>query len=213
MEEWIKEVGEIAALFAASGGLGYALTRPSKRPSSAAPELCAKVRIRLPGGMARATLVAKGPFGWVLGPVIQREGSGSPLAGDAIIVEVPTPKGVTLFRSRIQTVEGAKITVDPPERAFERDRRQNPRRCDLDGVSAAVDGVSAVLVDLSTHGAKVAGTIKAEEGERVELRIGGSIRACWVLESMAEAGRLIARLRFEEPLDERLLKSKAASFV
>lgn len=187
-----------------SAAAGYVLTRLNRPGALCAPALNSPLRIRLPGGMARATLLARTPYSWLVGPILQREGSATPEIGDLVTVEAPDHSGVTVFRSTILSVEDGRMSIRPPQNHYRRDRRASFRRKDISEWPTIVDGQPAMLVDLSVCGARVAGT-SAKKGERLDMRIGDQAVVAWVLEPGLET-----RVIFEEPLEEYAVKSKTA---
>ena len=207
MNEWAKEIGEMSALFALSAFVAYFYTFFTKSKPISGPPLRSRLRVRLPGGMARGALLAKGPFGWEIGPVLQRHGSAKAMIGDSIIVEAPIRNGVTLFRSTITSFEGTTLTIEPPQRVFSKNRREHFRRTDLEGWEVSLDGGAACIVDLSTHGARLSQLENVEKSQRVEVVIGKLVLPSWVLEVCSDHS---ARVMFEEPLDVSVLKMKTA---
>lgn len=206
MNEWVKELSQMSVLFALSASVAYLYTRIA-RGAQSGPPLRSRLRIRMPGGMARAALISKGPFGWEVGPVLQRHDSLRAVAGDSIVVEAPDRNGVSLFRSKISSIDGTTLTIEPPVQLFNKNRRENPRRTNVTAWNVLLDGQTASLVDLSTQGARVSEIGQVTKSQRVELTIGKFSLPCWVLEVCPDRS---ARLLFEEPLEASILKSKTA---
>jgi len=86
-----------------------------------------------------------------------------------------------------------------PAKVFLKNRREMPRRFDLEEVRAEVEGQRSVLLDLSSGGARVQTSYGAEQGERRKLELGGEARYGWVLEATPEFEKTTVRVRFEEP--------------
>ncbi len=205
VSNWAEQILEAAQLLLVSAALGYTCYRVTAR-NRFTPPTWSRLRLRLPGGMARGTLLERSESGWEIGPVIQRSGCAAPRLGDVVVVELPRQGGVSHFRSRVSVVGESTITIEPPKRMFKKERRRNERRVDVSDWPATLDGMTAQLLDISCHGARLSGITGKSKAERAEFVLGSHQCACWIL----EAERDMARIIFEEPLAPRLLKSKTA---
>ena len=200
---------QMMGLFAVSALVGY-LCHILGNKKSVNPPLLSRLTLRLPQGMARATLQTTGPYGWEVGPVLQRQGSPLPEIGDSVVVQVPCGNEVRYFRSQVTGINDAWMTINPPERIFNKNRRENPRRTDVSDWPIQIEGETACLVDLSSQGARIAGVGEIAKSQRVALSIGSHQLIGWVL--AVEPDRT-ARIAFENPLKTDLLRSKTAPLI
>ena len=209
MNEIIQLSGFFALTFAACFGAAYAWTawtRKSRKPLS--PEVNTTIRFGSGRAMYRSNFVAETAKGWLLSAPIQREHYVPIRIGEEIRAEVTTSKGVLFFRSEVleRSTHPWRLLIRAPARYELRERRSQPRRRDLEGLRAGLDGHAAVLMDLSDLGARVTASVAPERGERLRLDLPWLEAPCfaYVLEvapprDPAATGTEL-RLRFEEPL-------------
>lgn len=195
-------------LFAVSAVAGYLVSKITSKPNAQIP-LRTRLRVRLPGGFARAALVSTGPSEWEIGPILQRQGSLPPRAGDLIVVEAPKGREVCLFRSRVVSLNGSTLVIEAPGKVFSKDRRKDVRREDVADWHAALDGSEVKLVNLTRRGAKVCGA-SGTQSQRVELRIGALTVPGWLMDVSSDGE---ARVMFEQELPSSVLKHDGAPLV
>lgn len=209
MNDIIQLSGYFACTFAACVGLSYAwfAWRRRKRPALS-PEVNTTVRFRSGGAMYRSSFLRETTKGWLLSAPIQREHYVPIRVGEEIKAEIATPKGVLFFRSEVleRTTHPWRLLIRAPDHFELRERRSHPRRRDLEGLRADIDGHAAVLMDLSTLGARVTSTVCGERGERIRVDLPWLAAPCfaYVVEVAPprdpQSTGIEMRLRFEEPL-------------
>lgn len=213
MNEILQLVGLLALAFAASVGVSYVWVTLRRRSRVVlAPPVNATVRFKTGGAMYRSRFLGVSEDGWLLSPPLQRDHYVPIREGDEIRGELVTPSGVQLFRTTVlrREMSPPRLVFQVPDTMELRERRDTPRRRDLQGMKAGLDGETALLINLSTYGAKVATATCPERGERMALQLPWLATPvfAYVLESAppadSECGGCEVRLRFEEALGRGL---------
>jgi hypothetical protein len=209
MEHFLQMVGLFgllaAALFAAGSLAAWGLRRNRRRWLA-------------PGGLARLKtsdrlyrtryLGLQGGSLAFAAPLEQ--GHFAPISvGESVDVEAPIAAGIIQFRTRVAARDSRSHTLllETPEQMRRADRRGD-RRYAADARPVELEERHAWLLDLSRCGARLARNGPLSVGERVSLslRPHGEVRFAWVLECSPRfepgPGSHVARLRFEEPLDQ-----------
>lgn len=194
------------AAFAVAAGLTAIVSAVGRhRTAGLVPPENAGLRIRASSGMYRSRFLGAGPSGWTFAAPIQRDAYVPIRVGEQLTIEASSANGMLLFQTEVieRDADTHQVTVAPPHRVSRIERRQARRFPEYKGVSALLDGRAATLCDLSEYGARLETDAEVRAGERVELRLDGAREPIvgWVLEATPQGrGRLIARIRFEDPV-------------
>lgn len=126
--------------------------------------------------------------------------------GDSVYVEAPGKNAAVLFKSYVigRNAERHTLIIQPTTDFKVRNRRDEPRAKWEDGLSARMNGESAVVINLSSSGAKVKTRAEVSAGDWVKVDLPDRPQefAC-VLEVLPDSMDGIAassvRLVFAEP--------------
>lgn len=207
MNDSLQLLGTLVLVFAASFATAYAWAAIRRKPVRA-PQINTVVRFHSGTAVYRAVFLGESKGGWLLSAPLQRDHHVPIRVGEQLRCEIVTPEGVRCFRSEVleRSSEPWRLLIRRPDRVGLRERRDTPRRKDLAGLRAHLDGEPSVLVDLSDLGAKVASAHAPVKGERLRVELPWLIQPqfAYVLDVSAPASTeqkgVEVRLRFEEPL-------------
>jgi hypothetical protein len=203
----LQILGTLALALSASFGAAYAWTALRRKPAMA-PQINTVVRFRSGAAVYRSVFLGETKGGWLLSAPLQRDHHVPVRVGEELRCEIVTAQGIRHFRSEVleRSSEPWRLLIRRPGKVELRERRDTPRRKDLSGLRADIDGETAVLVDLSDLGARVASAHAPIKGERLRVDLPWLIQPqfAYVLDvtapSSTEQRGVEVRLRFEEPL-------------
>ena len=167
-----------------------------------APLPNADVQIRSGMNMYQSRFVREDPAGWVISEPLTRKKSAQLRLGENVTLWAPTANGLRRYDTRVLENEPAseRILIAKPKRAKRAERRQSKRVTTFENPAAKIEGVDAMLLDISQFGARIFSSASVRKGERVKIDMANGGRFGWVLESRGGSKGSILRVCFEEPL-------------
>ncbi|MFQ3678359.1 MAG: flagellar brake protein [Fimbriimonadaceae bacterium] len=208
MSSVIELVGLFAVVFAVSFGMAYIWAQLKRRQKQAPPPENSVARMRASGAVYRTRFVGVDRAGWRFSCPLQRDAYVPIRVGESLTVECQSENGVRIFRTEVVGRDALKkeLILRAPDTVHVRDRRSETRRTDVAGTTVDIDGVGAVLADLSSTGLRVVAARPFPKGERVSLRMMGIApyaQTAWVIgcEPNANGPGYLVRLKLEETLD------------
>lgn len=206
---------QLMLLFAISVGASYLahrglqlLRRPLRLPEGSL------LRMRGPLGMYRTRTIRATSSGWQITAPLQRDVHVPLRPGEALTVDACTPQGVLRFDTQIVHRDSQSHTLEilRPKSWRLIERRGEKRYTEFEGDEALIDDRPAILVDLSSQGAKAVVPGGMARGERVSLRLPGERETigAWILDTEPAAFRsrlgTAVRLRFEDTFEPQRVR-------
>jgi hypothetical protein len=214
MRLFFETLGWFAGLLAVSVAVSWLFTALRERGRRRVSlDLGAPLKIRANLAVYRSRLLSAGSKEWAFDAPLQRDAYVPLPVGESLTVESGTPKGLIRFKTTIvgRDPRAHSLLVEPPRDVLLVERRAERRKVLGDPEPAEVDGNPAILLDLSEGGAKVWVQGPIARGERLSVGIIGLSEPiyAWALEAWPAPMRgdrgMAARLRFEDPLDHKVL--------
>ena len=160
----------------------------------------ASIQLRRGIELLHSRFIREDDAGWVITLPTYRDQVVSLGSGDHLTVWAAAANGLRRYETVVLETSNDKVLLAKPKRAHRAERRQYARITNFINPSAKVDGQNAMLLDLSSLGARILSEAVIRKGERVKLQITDQSCFGWVLDSRGGASGSILRIRFEEPV-------------
>ncbi len=192
MTDLLRVFGFFSLTMALSFAFAYAFTRLKLgRRQVVPPAPDSSLQIASASGSYRSRFLEASREGWRISAPLQRDRFVPLRIGESLVLQSAHAHGVRIFRTEIigRCPESHTYLLRPPQRVHDVERRSEPRDESVAQMPASVNGVEAILRDISMAGVRLVTSATIAPGDLVRVEASSTRLAAdgWVLDSKADS--------------------------